>query len=197
MQDKSGNDLCILPPSNLRLPREKPLPEKPELTTWQKFALSKQIKPKSRKPSIVFDNDKNDWVKRWGYKSASEIKVDDIRDSNKIVEDHNEAYREAQKSKRDKVTKNKMQNLKNLAAQSKISTKEGRKSSKNLDPHKNPTRKMLRQEISQAKEATASLGKFQPSLSKEKPKKNAKNQKNVIILKKNSGNNFFVSKQPF
>jgi len=59
-----------------------------------------------------------------------------------------------------------------------MSLKEQRKVNRGDRIDKAPNRKALRRDIQAAKEATASLGKFQPSMKNEKPKKNAKNPKN-------------------
>lgn len=49
-----------------QLPREKPLPKPKPLTKWQKFANAKGIQHK-RKDRMVFDEDTQQWVPRWGY----------------------------------------------------------------------------------------------------------------------------------
>lgn len=49
------------------LPREKPLPKPKTETKWQKFAKSKGIAPKPKRDRLVYDEEKQDWVPRWGY----------------------------------------------------------------------------------------------------------------------------------
>merc|ERR1719383_796303 len=105
VENKEGQELYLMPPSKIKLPREKPIPEQPELTTWQKFALSKNIKPKSRRASIVFDEEKQEWVKRWGFRAANSIKKDKAREETKIIEDHNEHFREENKKKTERKRK--------------------------------------------------------------------------------------------
>lgn len=69
-----------MPKPVIKLPRQKRLPEQKKLTKWQQFAIKKGIKPKTKKSSIVFDEEKQDWVKRYGYNSANTF------DKNKIYE---------------------------------------------------------------------------------------------------------------
>jgi regulator of ribosome biosynthesis len=40
------------------------------MTTWQKFAQKKGIKAKTaeQKKNLVYDEDKGEWVPKWGYK---------------------------------------------------------------------------------------------------------------------------------
>jgi len=62
--------LLSLPEISTRLPREKPLPPPQAMTTWQKFAQKKGIKAKTaeQKKNLVYDEDKGEWVPKWGYK---------------------------------------------------------------------------------------------------------------------------------
>jgi regulator of ribosome biosynthesis len=48
----------------LQLPKPKPM------TRWEKFAKEKGI-TKTKKSRIVFDDQKQDWIPRWGYKGAN------------------------------------------------------------------------------------------------------------------------------
>jgi regulator of ribosome biosynthesis len=65
--------LLSLPEISTALPREKPLPPPKELTTWQKFAAKKGIKPKTKaeRQKLVYDEATGEWVPRWGYKGAN------------------------------------------------------------------------------------------------------------------------------
>ncbi|KAL8643858.1 MAG: hypothetical protein Q9226_008075 [Calogaya cf. arnoldii] len=70
---KSSSDgvLMTLPPSTTPLPREKPLPAKKEQTKWEKFAAKKGIKDKRKEGKLVFDEETQEWVPKWGYKGKN------------------------------------------------------------------------------------------------------------------------------
>ena len=60
-----------LPPPTTPLPREKPLPAKKEQTKWEKFAIKKGIKDKKKEGKLVFDEETQEWVPKWGYKGKN------------------------------------------------------------------------------------------------------------------------------
>lgn len=60
-----------LPPPTTPLPREKPLPAKKEQTKWEKFAAKKGIKDKKKEGKLVFDEETQEWVPKWGYKGKN------------------------------------------------------------------------------------------------------------------------------
>ena len=41
------------------------------MTKWQAFAATKAIAPKPRRDRLVFDEEKQDWVPKWGYKGKN------------------------------------------------------------------------------------------------------------------------------
>ena len=41
------------------------------MTKWQAFATAKGIAPKPRRDRLVFDEEKQDWVPKWGYKGKN------------------------------------------------------------------------------------------------------------------------------
>lgn len=57
--------LALLPKPTTQLPRAKPLPKPKPPTKWEKFAAAKGIQHKVRDRK-VFDEEKQDWVNRWG-----------------------------------------------------------------------------------------------------------------------------------
>ena len=59
-----------LPAPTTQLPRAKPLPKPKPLTKWEKFAKAKGIQ-KTRKDKKVWDEEKQEWVDRWGWKGAN------------------------------------------------------------------------------------------------------------------------------
>ncbi|KAF7169464.1 hypothetical protein CNMCM5623_002173 [Aspergillus felis] len=74
--------LLTLPPPTTVLPRHKPLPTPKQPTKWELFARKKGIgkyssKPgaaladKERRKKLVYDEEKGEWVPRWGYKGKN------------------------------------------------------------------------------------------------------------------------------
>ena len=62
--------LAQLPPPTTQLPRSKPLPKPKPPTKWEQFAKAKGIQ-KKRKDKKVWDEEKQEWVDRWGWKGAN------------------------------------------------------------------------------------------------------------------------------
>lgn len=62
--------LAQLPPPTTQIPRAKPLPKPKPPTKWEKFASAKGIQ-KKRKDKKVWDEEKQEWVDRWGWKGAN------------------------------------------------------------------------------------------------------------------------------
>ena len=58
--------LAQLPPPTTPLPRAKPLPKPKPPTKWERFAASKGIQ-KKRRDKKVWDEEKQEWVDRWGW----------------------------------------------------------------------------------------------------------------------------------
>jgi regulator of ribosome biosynthesis len=54
-----------LPTPTTMLPREKPVPKPKPPTKWERFAKEKGISHK-KKETKVWDDEKQDWVRRWG-----------------------------------------------------------------------------------------------------------------------------------
>ncbi|KAH9860683.1 hypothetical protein J1614_012015 [Plenodomus biglobosus] len=61
----------VLPAPTTALPREKPIPAAKEPTKWERFAAKKGIKDKKRDGKLVYDDDKGEWVPKWGYKGKN------------------------------------------------------------------------------------------------------------------------------
>ena len=65
--------LAQLPPPTTQLPRAKPLPKPKPPTKWEQFAKAKGIQHKKR-DKRVWDEEKQEWVNRWGWKGANKDK---------------------------------------------------------------------------------------------------------------------------
>jgi regulator of ribosome biosynthesis len=77
-------DVFKLPSPTIQLPRMKPVwslpfcvtiqfPRRREMTRWEKFAQTHGIQ-KKKKGRMVFDEQTNEWVPRWGYEKKTEEK---------------------------------------------------------------------------------------------------------------------------
>lgn len=59
-----------LPEPKIVVPREKPIPKEKPLTKWEKFRLERGMPARQKRSRLVFDPVTNDWLPRWGHKSA-------------------------------------------------------------------------------------------------------------------------------
>ncbi|KAK9462377.1 ribosomal biogenesis regulatory protein [Lipomyces oligophaga] len=60
-----------LPEPVTQLPREKPVPVPKPLTKWEKFAKQKGISKARNTGNMIYDDEKGEWVKKWGYKGKN------------------------------------------------------------------------------------------------------------------------------
>lgn len=81
--------LLDLPTPTTPLPREKPAPKPKEPTKWELFAAKKGIKDKKRDGKLVYDEEKGEWVPKWGYKGKNKdmddqwlVEVDEKKEAN-------------------------------------------------------------------------------------------------------------------
>jgi regulator of ribosome biosynthesis len=97
------------------IPREKPLPKPKVETRWEKFAREKGIE-KKKKGRMVWDDAKQEWAPRWGYKRAN----DDLHDWAIPVKQGQDPYvdpwAERQQAKTERVQKNLRNQANNLAS---------------------------------------------------------------------------------
>ncbi|OQR95722.1 ribosome biogenesis regulatory protein [Thraustotheca clavata] len=102
-----------LPVGTTLIPREKPLPKPKVETRWEKFAREKGIENK-KKERMVWDEEKQAWAPRWGYKRAN----DDIHDWAIPVKKNDDPYAdpwtERKQAKAERVQKNMRNQANNL-----------------------------------------------------------------------------------
>lgn len=82
-----GGRVAQLPPPTARLPREKPVPKPRELTKWEKFAQKKGI-VKRKRSKLVYDDAKDEWRRRHGYKRANDdndIPILEAKATDKVI----------------------------------------------------------------------------------------------------------------
>ncbi|KAI6034841.1 ribosome biogenesis regulatory protein-domain-containing protein [Pisolithus orientalis] len=145
-----------LPPPTTQLPRAKPLPKPKPLTKWEKFAAVKGIQ-KKRRDKKVWDEQKQEWVNRWGRGGKNKEKEDQwIHEVKANADVDFDPAQEARNERKSRVAKNERQRLQNLArAQAAQSEREQRKEE-------------LEKTLAATRTSTASMGKFDKKLEGDK-----------------------------
>ncbi|KAI6146145.1 ribosome biogenesis regulatory protein-domain-containing protein [Pisolithus tinctorius] len=145
-----------LPPPTTQLPRAKPLPKPKPLTKWEKFAAAKGIQ-KKRRDKKIWDEEKQEWVNRWGRDGKNKEKEDQwIHEVKANADVDFDPAQEARNERKSRVAKNERQRLQNLArAQAAQSEREQRKEE-------------LEKTLAATRTSTASMGKFDKKLEGDK-----------------------------
>nr|CAD7463989.1 unnamed protein product [Timema tahoe] len=155
-----------LPPPSFILPRENPVPKPKPISKWQKYAQEKGI-TKKRKSKVTWDEVLKKWVPNYGYKRAEAEKQKDwlieLPGNADPLEDQ---YAKKMDIKKEKVAKNEFQRLKNLAVSKNIKVPRV-----GITTAEKSSSEQLGKALTVAKVSTASLGKFQAKLPKEKTAK--------------------------
>jgi len=177
------------PPPSTKLPREKPVPKPKPMTKWEKYAKEKGIDKKKKKSRLVWDDVVQKWVPQFGYKKVQvEQEKNWMMPLKGNAPDTEDPYEKEAEAKREKVAKNELQRLRNLARAKKVtvpsvgvvpSTQQG--NAKAVSQSED-----LKKAAEIAKTSTASLGKFQENLSK-KLEKTAKTKGNKRKFESNTG----------
>lgn len=165
--EEDGLTLVALPAPTYRLPRAKPCPRPKPPTKWEQFAKEKGIQHK-KKEKLVWDEVSKEWKPRFGYHGINQnsdqwvIEVPDNADPN------TDFFDKQTEEKKERVAKNELQRLRNIARSSKMKLPGTAGIVPNVDLNKD----QLAKARVLAKESTASLGKFAEDLPDEKPAKN-------------------------
>jgi len=158
--------IAKLPKPTFLLPREKPVPKAKPLTKWQTYAKDKGI-TKRKKTKLVWDEIVNAWVPRFGYRRAvAQHEKDWVLEVPQNADPFEDQFEKKTEAKSERVAKNELQRLKNIARSRNVNVP-----ATGLIPTERPSRNELHKAMHVAKGATASLGKFQEKLPKEKPLK--------------------------
>ena len=158
-----------LPKPHFVLPRSRQLPKPKPLTKWQKFAKEKGIRTKKKgKSKLQWDEELQKWIPTFGYKRKTALEqkewLVEVNDENKAMED---PFAAAKAAKEERQSKNELQRLRNIAKAKNIKIpKVGLPTKEHF-----PEAKQLSQAITIARTSTASVGKFQDRLPKEKDAK--------------------------
>ncbi|XP_077348936.1 ribosome biogenesis regulatory protein homolog [Lithobates pipiens] len=158
--------VATLPEPSTRLPREKPIPKPRAPTRWEEFAKLKGIQ-KKKKTNLVWDKNSKEWRRRWGYKRANDDTKDWLIEVPATADPNQDQFSKRMKAKKERVAKNELNRLRNLARADK-----GKVPGVGLTPTGQPSRDELGKAMHVAKRSTASMGRFQDKLPKEKDPKN-------------------------
>lgn len=188
--------LAKLPEESVyQLPREKPLPKPKALTKWQKFANEKGISHK-KKDKMVFDEDEQKWVPRWGYNGINKKEenqwLHELKEgqgtfyfihyktpTNKLSdEDHNPASA-IKGARKERSLKNVKQQLKNEGVTKSIQEKQKAEAAAKR-AERAQHKQELEKSLHRSKISTASLGKFDKKLSGEPALKGQKRKFNPV-----------------
>ncbi|XP_072323751.1 ribosome biogenesis regulatory protein homolog [Scyliorhinus torazame] len=156
-----------LPQPTTRIPREKALPKTRPPTRWEEFAKLKGIQ-KKKKSNLAWDKEKKEWRRRWGYKRANDETKDWVIEVPATADPNEDQFAKRVTAKKERVAKNELSRLRNIARAQKSKVP-----GVGLAPTDQPSKVDLSKAIHVAKAATASVGKFQDKLPKEKEQRNA------------------------
>ncbi|XP_057333503.1 ribosome biogenesis regulatory protein homolog [Microplitis mediator] len=155
-----------LPKPKLKLPRARVVPKPKPLTKWEKFAKDKGIrKKKNNKSKLQWDEELGKWIPLFGYKR---VKAQEQKEWLVEINGPNEnPIATSMKKKEDRVNKNELQRLRNIARANNIKLpKVGIPSDEKFT-----SAQQLAVANTVARVSTASVGKFQSKLPKEKEAK--------------------------
>ncbi|CAG8525997.1 7898_t:CDS:2 [Ambispora leptoticha] len=190
-----------LPDVTTVLPREKPIPKVKPLTRWEKFAKAKGIQ-KRKKDKLIYDEEKGEWVPRWGYKGANDDGANDwlipVSNNDDPYEDLFAKRREAKKQRIEKNSSRHQRNLEEAAAQQNKNTNTIANSGIVTTTNQKSLRKAeLNKQIAISKFATASIGKFDKPLEGEPKMKGVKRkfEPTIADLKKEKESNLSILKK--
>ncbi|XP_071797621.1 ribosome biogenesis regulatory protein homolog [Asterias amurensis] len=155
--------LVQIPDATTNLPREKHVPKSNPLTRWEQYSKVKGIH-KRKKSRKVWDEEEKKWVPRWGYGSKNDEEKDWVLEVPANADPYEDQFMKKRKDKKERVAKNEFQRLRNIARAQKLKIPGQGVKPKTLT--KKPEVSMA---IQAAKQSTASIGKFERKLPKEKP----------------------------
>ncbi|KAM7369933.1 hypothetical protein PAMP_011221 [Pampus punctatissimus] len=155
-----------LPDPTTPLPREKPPPKPKPPTKWEEFAKLKGIQ-KKKKTNLVWDETAKEWRRRWGYKRAKDDTKDWLIEVPETADPNEDQFAKRVKAKKERVAKNELNRLRNIARAQKIKVP-----GVGLTPVAQQSKDDLARAVNVARSSTASVGRFQDRLPKEKPPRN-------------------------
>ncbi|XP_022208321.2 ribosome biogenesis regulatory protein homolog [Drosophila obscura] len=152
-----------LPEPTTVLPRLRKVPGPRPLTKWEKFAKEKGITKKKRDKK-TYDDTLDKWVPTYGFKRAEAEKSKDwILEVPQNADPNTDMFQKKIDLRNEKVAKNEIQRMKNIVRARKVDMPR----SGYLGPEAASSSQLLTA-VTVAKSSTASVGKFQNKLPKEK-----------------------------
>ncbi|XP_015109846.1 ribosome biogenesis regulatory protein homolog [Diachasma alloeum] len=158
--------IAKLPKPTYIVPRARVVPKPKALTKWQQFAKEKGIRSKKKGNSkLKWDEELNKWIPTFGYKRAAAQEQKDwlveVGPDNTPKADPRET---ASNAKQERMAKNELQRLRNLAKAKNVKIpRVGLPTNEQF-----ASAKQLATATTVARVSTASVGKFQNKLPKEK-----------------------------
>lgn len=101
------------------LPRAKPLPKARPPTKWEVFAKEKGI-TKRKKEKLVYDDITDTWKPRYGYNRIGAEKDDWLIEMKDNEDPNVDKFEQKKEEKKERVAKNELQRLKNIARATKV-----------------------------------------------------------------------------
>lgn len=150
------------------IPREKPLPKAKPPTKWEQYAKLKGIQ-KKKKSRMVYDETTKEYRPTWGYNRKDDSTKNWIYEIKKNEDPYQDFFSKATQSKNERVAKNELQRLRNIARTTPKSG--GKVPGVGLQPlfshEKKTDQSQIKKALHMAKRADASMSKFSEKLSNE------------------------------
>ncbi|OBZ70190.1 Ribosome biogenesis regulatory [Grifola frondosa] len=162
--------LAKVPPPTTQLPRAKPLPKPKPQQNGREFANAKGIQHR-KKEKKVWDEEKQEWVDRWGWKGANKKEegqwLTEVRANADVDHDPSKKSRYERKAK---VAKNERQHQQNMARAAQQNGPSTSAAASTVPERK----KQIDRTLAVTRSSTASMGKFDKTLDGEKKLKGIK-----------------------
>ncbi|KAI0685998.1 RRS1-domain-containing protein [Cytidiella melzeri] len=163
-----------LPPPTTLLPRAKPLPKPKPLTKWEQFAKAKGISHR-KKDKKEWDEEKQGWVDRWGWKGANKEKeVQWLTEVPKNADVDFNPSAEARKERKERIAKNEKKHQQNLARAQEAGSAATRDNGAAPRGSDTQRKRDIDRTLATTRISTASMGKFDKKLEGEKKMKGIK-----------------------
>lgn len=177
-----------LPKPRYRLPREKPVPRDRPLTKWEQFAKEKGIQKRQKRDRLVWDEDVQDFIPRFGAGSARALEQRAVLPHSNKLAPGDDPFAAARREKKARVRDNKKKQLANVGR----ADKRLRAGKPKINPisaldvaavgasgKKRIPKAQLKDGIAVVQRSTASAGKFDKHV-KGEPKKKVAGQKRKL-----------------
>lgn len=178
--------VVALPPGEFRLPREKPIPRERPQTKWEQYAREKGIQKRRRRDRLVWDEDVQDFIPRYGKGSAKALEQEAVLPHSNKLAPGDDPFAAARREKKARVKDNKKKQAANVARADKQTGKKKvnpmlslNETSRGPSGKKHMPKAQLRDSVSVVQRSTASAGRFDKKV-KGEPKKNLTGKKRKL-----------------